>query len=547
MPRLFSLEKMLPTLSQRQKGLFFFLTLFLGCFFFFPHLDYQAFLSTGDHGRELYGFKCVMDGGVPYRDFSWFQGPLTPYYYALFFKLFGPTIQSAVLGQTLLVLLTGLVIFFLAASFLTPGIACLCAASFWVFRGEGFFYTYSHDGGLLAFFLSIFFLFKYFDRPLLRHALGGFLSLAALLLIRLNLGIVTLIPFVSFLFLRDMETGGHHGRTNVRTYAVLALLLLGSVAGIYWSCIRTLPLYTLPQNFPFLSSFRADAGTSLMENIRQPFLALYFFVVSGWPQRCLAIFLIATLIQTFRNLRRKECLPGRRILVLKLSSLLVFTLFSMHEFILSGIFYRVLWFFFPFMLLLYAVFDLGTRFFWRPLRILLMAGAGIFIFLNMSAENIAITATKKDGQLFELKGQKIFTLQPPEWIDVVEKTVAYIDAHLGPQDSFFALPYDPLYYFLTDRRSPSRELILFQHFNVPPQQEAEIIRALETKNVTYVLISNRAFYSTEPGMGVFGKDYCPGLADYVRKHYQPVAEIGTFKQPAVWAFGHAVRIFKRNP
>jgi len=30
------------------------------------------------------------------------------------------------------------------------------------------------------------------------------------------------------------------------------------------------------------------------------------------------------------------------------------------------------------------------------------------------------------------------------------------------------------------------------------------------------------------------------------KNFQLAAEIGTFEQPAVWAFGHAVRIFKRK-
>ena len=41
-------------------------------------------------------------GKLPYKDFWWVYGPLMPYYYGLFYKIFGMHITSVLLGRAVL-------------------------------------------------------------------------------------------------------------------------------------------------------------------------------------------------------------------------------------------------------------------------------------------------------------------------------------------------------------------------------------------------------------------------------------------------------------
>ena len=101
------------------KGTIFLLfTIIAGILILWPLLNFQNYISTGDHGRDLYCFQQTMEGALPYKDYSWLYGPLMPYYYSIFFHLGGISIQSVLLGQFLLIILTGIFIFLACSVFL---------------------------------------------------------------------------------------------------------------------------------------------------------------------------------------------------------------------------------------------------------------------------------------------------------------------------------------------------------------------------------------------------------------------------------------------
>ncbi len=75
-----------------------------------PYANYQDFLSQGDHGRDLYAAQAVYRGELPYKDFWWVYGPLMPYYFGLFFKIFGTHISSMLLGKLMIRVLGGILI-----------------------------------------------------------------------------------------------------------------------------------------------------------------------------------------------------------------------------------------------------------------------------------------------------------------------------------------------------------------------------------------------------------------------------------------------------
>src|SRR6202142_4383188 len=76
------------------KTIFLLLTILMSALYVWPELNFQELLSQGDHGRDLYAFDAVTHGKLPYKDFWWVYGPIMPYYYGLFFKIFGVHITS---------------------------------------------------------------------------------------------------------------------------------------------------------------------------------------------------------------------------------------------------------------------------------------------------------------------------------------------------------------------------------------------------------------------------------------------------------------------
>jgi len=55
-----------------------------------------------DFGRDLYTAAQLAQGKVLYRDIAFFTGPLSPYLNALWFRLFGPTLQTLVMCNVML-------------------------------------------------------------------------------------------------------------------------------------------------------------------------------------------------------------------------------------------------------------------------------------------------------------------------------------------------------------------------------------------------------------------------------------------------------------
>src|SRR5271170_7706028 len=130
------------------KNIFLLLTILMSALFVWPELNFQDLLSQGDHGRDLYAFDAVTHGKLPYKDFWWVYGPLMPYYYGLFFKIFGIHISSIILGKLILRIMGGVLICLGLMEVSSAMAAFLCACWFMLFQ-QDFFFTYNHLGGII--------------------------------------------------------------------------------------------------------------------------------------------------------------------------------------------------------------------------------------------------------------------------------------------------------------------------------------------------------------------------------------------------------------
>ncbi len=515
-----------------------------GLFLLFHHAAFQPFLSQGDHGRDLYAFAQTLNGQMPYHDYWWVYGPLMPYYYALFFKIFGIAIPSILVGKIVLTVISGIFIFFALSLFIPTLFAFMGAMWFWIYQPD-FFFTYNHVGGILCLTGILFTLFSYIKKPKTFYLYIALFLIFILCFIKINFGIANLVVFI--LFYRIYDAVYHIPKTpGKKKLTSLSLFFLPlTVFIIYFLLLYRLPIYEIRQCLPYLSADHPYHSTP-----QQALLALGKAIIAT-PQASpanfvFALFIIGAIIATiFIIISPKTASKERHHFLTAFLLLTFFYFINLHEYMFSGVLYRSYWAtpFSTILLFLFIGYALSKV---NPKINRLVFGAFFVIVFSQYVHGIDIVREKKiPEQFLALEHGRITTGNPENWFTTVSQTTEYLQKNVPQNETFFALPYDPLYYYLTNKTSPTRQLIFFEHINIPQEQEMLIIADLEQKKINYVLISNRAFATQERGLGVFGKTYCPRLGQYITDHFQPVAQFGEWQYEPGWAWNHGTQILKR--
>ncbi len=232
--------------------------------------------------------------------------------------------------------------------------------------------------------------------------------------------------------------------------------------------------------------------------------------------------------------------------MLALGLLLAFFVVNAHEFLASGVWYRTYWSLpyltmFHFIILWQAFSKLpkiARGMVWSIFYLLLILGHVSTFF--------SIQQQRTPQNFLDGPHAKIYVGNEAGWTKTVNTVSAFLQQNLQKDELFLALPYDCIYYYLTDKPSPTRQLIFFDHIKITPEQETQIIQELEAKNIKYVLMSNR-FMSSETGLGIFGKTYCPLLSSYIAQKFAPFTrEGGDWQKEPGWGNNHGVMILKRK-
>lgn len=507
------------------------------------HVVYQPMLSQGDHGRDLYAFAKTLDGHVPYRDYWWVYGPLMPYYYGLFFKIFGIGIKSALLGKTVLTVFSGVFIFNALSLFIPPLFAFLAAMWFWMFNPE-FFFTYNHAGGITVLTAITSCLFLYIRTPRAQYLYEALFGVLILALIKVNFGLAAL--FVTIVFFRVYDKINRVPSSRSREiFAITAAAVAPlCIFLIYYGLLSRLPVYYIRQCLPYLSGDQPYHAT-LGETLKSLILAVVYNIKDGWPNRIFALVMIGAIVQSLRQILSRDAEKTYRQIIAAFLLLVFFYTANLHEYFMSGVIYRSYWAvpfssMMIFLLLGFAVARVSPS-----IQRMLFGTLFILLFMRYTEEIDIIRAKRLPEQHLAVKRGDVITDNSYDWFTTVNATTEFLKTHLPKGETFFALPYDPLYYYLTDKTSPTRQLIFFEHINIPTEQEQTIIAELEAQNVNTILISSRA-QSGEPGLGVLGATYCPLLGQYITDHFEPVIFFGDWKNPPGWAWNHGTQILKRK-
>lgn len=519
--------------------------LFMCLFSWLPFYDVELLLSTGDHGRDLCAYESAYEGKSIYRDFYWDYGPLMPYYYSMFFRIFGVNIKSVLAGSAVIQILSSLILYLLLRCFLKT-LPSLAGALYFMTLGPHFFHTFNHSGAVLCVLIIWLSFFKYCTslKP-------SFIGLALIFLwlslfIKINIGISMYCALVLMLTLFKWRKIVLIPQTHYVAIAFFMILIL-VVSGLLYSCyFNNLPDYWIRQCFmysPKMEQCNPKAFFTLLARLSSfCFPDVTNLNLSTWQliflKRLLLLLIVITacvkcgwLIITKHSLRHKNIFFITGI---------IFALFLSHEFLLGSGHYKLFWI----TPIVTVISFLGIDYLLHKLRKFLLILYLLILIGCLSITSIRITdkidLLSSYNFISYPKGQ-IFVGNDFSWISTLKHSINYLLNHLSPNETFFAWPYDPLYYFLTNKKNPSLEVSLLSYMNVTQDQENNIIASLENKRVNYILLSNR-FHEKN----IKYRIRCHRLLNYISTHYKVVVTYGDWKTTPGWTKNHAVKIFKRS-
>ncbi len=530
------------------KKFFLFLTIAFGCAYHTIHLNFQAWLATGDHGLVLYGAEKILEGQRPYHDFHYFYGPLMLYYYALWMKWLGIHLSSVLMGQTLLSIVTGTMLYQSLARFVRPAIGFFAAACFWLY-GKTFFYTYNHIG-IVALSAILFYLcVSYIDTPRRRYVYGGLICAVLAGLIKLNFGIVMSLELIlSVLIAQLLVHRQAFSKDNIILYihGIVSVPLL--IMGLSWLTVRGLPFHVIRQCYQYFGNdATVDEYPSIPENI-------IFLVreISGrlqleWITLVVAggilILVIAQMIGQRSTSNHHH--PNRNSIWCAWLITAIFLVGQCHEFILSGVYFRS-FFSEPFYMILLGL-SIGFMAQRAPayLRRTVVGGLIAAAAAQLFITHLEVKHLRKPWQRLKFDRADVTIKNNPRWMYTVLNTIKFVNDHIPPDEAILFAPYDPLYYFLLDRDSPTRQLVFFEFTAIPDTQQQDIIRELNESRTQWIVLSNR-IHSDDRGEGIFGTSHSRLIKRYLDDHFELVKTIGDWDKDYQWTDTCAVKILRRR-
>jgi hypothetical protein len=348
---------------------------------------------------------------------------------------------------------------------------------------------------------------------------------------------------VGSVFLIDLV---HQEKRNRAKWAFYAYATIGFPAVVFllhWIAVSGLSIYQIRQSFPYLPSDNTygegvvDSGVSVIEFI-------FTSATSSFSDLVIGVLFVAALVKFgFEAFRKPQ---ENKNHIIALTSLAALYVMNMNEFLIEGAFYRTFWAKAVGIAMMFFLLYLTLRSASRRTRIVAYGIVLLFSINHANAMYAFSKINKTPARFLDVEKGQVYLGNEAAWMETVNQTYHYLDRNVSEGESFFALPYEPLFYFLLDQLSPTRQLTFFEYANIRPEQEESILGELNQSNVQYVVLSNRS-KSRELGqrLGVFGKTYCPLIYQYVHENFEEVARFGSWKGQPGWAWNYGIKIFKR--
>ncbi|MBI5044718.1 MAG: hypothetical protein HZC02_02225 [Candidatus Levybacteria bacterium] len=446
-------------------------------FLFFAFLYYIFFankiLSLFDEGYFAHLAQRISIGEVPYKDFSLQYGPTYIYLLAGLYKIFG---TSLIVGRYLNIIICVFIVGFVFAILnrIHIGNKKVWILSFLSLISFGYpliNITHLIWASVLSVTLSIYLaicILTSQERKIRLEVLLG-ISIAVSLSLKQNFGIFLIVAILPYLYFMT---------TYSLSEKIKSLLTISSVVVVltfFW-----LYLFFFADNIQGLRDFYVFSKTFAQKMMfsypplsiaLQPF-GVFKLIPYYLPLILVPIIFVGLIKKTFNK------------------SILLFSIISVGCFIVSVYPQSDLIHCYPFFgLVLVSILLLSYQSTWR-----LVAIPVVFLSIIIGFYLTFFTkAYRYESYYFEKSTTLPFERARGISLDVINaKTITeagnYIQAHTTKDDYIFSYPHEPMFYFLLDRKNPSRDIVYFLrywHF----YDDEVIINEILSKKTKYIIAS----------------------------------------------------------
>jgi hypothetical protein len=472
---------------------------------------WRAGIDWGDEGLLAYGAVRVMHGEVPHRDFVSLQPPLSFYTVAGIFKLFGTSLASLRVFGLSIFLLLPLLIYGVGRNFTGPILSFAAAAPACMFGIASYnFVPLAVWQGVAASLAAVlFFLPAVFSRRQWLALPAGLLTAASLFL-RHDQAVYTMMSIFALAIALGIARADSISRSDLKQallfwFAGIAIVLIPAI--FVWWKIGALPdMFRQLILFPFIT-YRKTSSV--------PFPKLFLWR-SVWETTVRFLFYLPLFVQAIATLYLVRSLLSRRFRRREaiLAFLIIWSaLFYLQVIIRSDIIHLVITLP-PFFLLVAFGWSIvrekiGNH---RKLHIALCAVSAALVVWFVCVPFALPHVSQKNEQLtLERGGVRI----SPAQAAVIADFVRHVQASVPPDRSILVLPYMPMFYFLCERRNPTRWNYLW-----PGDQTAEdhehLIEEAERDPPALVLLSQEREVAA----------FAPAITEYLRAHYLWTGDVG---------------------
>ena len=512
---------------------FFALILFLGYFLasyaYVLPVDFIVSTDEGDFGRDLYYFYLTSIGQLPYTDYNWIYGPLSPLLYGSVFKVFGVSVFNALSLWYMCFIISVFLMFYAVKQFLNNACAFLAGVIFIVYYEGLMIQVFNHIFGAVFILITIILLKHYLDNSNKKMLYFMGFTCFLLMICKLNIGVAF---FFSIFF--ALAVLAYINKDSVKDIISPVLISIILTAGFYALFMFRMPFKDLSKSFPYSSNNLAKYSSSLLESLIS---SDYSFMSSYWnvtiPDNLtlylyhwaniniwyFVIILIAIILSVFIYKKEKSVNADLKYLsILSLSAMALsheyICIYSMYSLKFWGLpVLTVLFFYINYCILKY--FKLNKVLKTAYLLILLVAFAG----LSVNTYIMFLVKPSPQTSLFVKLDRMKISVNHYCWYVVMNEAVEYIIKSTTLDEKIFILPNNMYYHFVTGRQAPSRYKEFLPISGITPQDEQIVISDIEKNRVNLILYA----YKMEPdkyGFGGIGKVYLKTLDKYIIDNYE---------------------------
>ena len=476
---------------------------------------YRCRVDFRDEGFLAYGAVRVMEGQVPNRDFVSLQPPLSFYSIAAVFKLFGTSLASLRAAGLVVYILIPVVLYAITRHRAGKILSLATALPAAVFGIAYFhFVPYAVWQGELAALLTIFFLLRAAATELRRWSILAGVANAATVLLRHDQGAYLIGAVIVYFFaVRFTERDAVGRRTADRMILFWAASMAATMLPliVYWislgaaaSMVKQLVVFPLTRYAATSSlSFPAFvAGSSLTKN-----LSVALFYIPPVIELLATIWLLRLLIRRCFSVEHSQ-----------ITFILAVSIFFYLQALTRSDMYHLLITLPPLFVLcgwLVGVLSNATeaavqkrhgQFLALFSKRAVPVAAGLIVgpFLLVMMPIFLPSPAGASRQLLLDRGGVYLN---PEDAEHLERIVKILQSKAAPDKPILALPYNPMFYFLTERRNPTRWNYLWPGDQTPEEHQALINQARSDPPEAVVLEREYMLY------------YAPLIVDYVHTEY----------------------------